>query len=492
MQLKPSLRAMARLFERSGLRLEEEQISLLWRYHRLIHERNEALDLTRIRNFENMVVKHYVDSVIVPNLMELPSPLLDIGSGAGLPGIPIKIVRPRIKIILAEGRARRAGFLRETCKTLGLKGIDVFPHKVGPGFTVPVSGVITRALEKMELTLRRAEWFLPSGGLVVFMKGPHCDEELAEALSRRGDDFRLVQDKPYTLAGTPHRRRLVVFEKKGAAKSIRRTADRKPPKRKYVGRENLIRKIESTENSTYKRFLRAAGSRGIKKEGLALLAGSKSVLETLEAFPDRCASLVLGEEHEPPLDPVPDNISVYRLGKDLFERLDIHGTRSPLLIVKVPPMPAWRDGRWPQGCTLFVPFQDPANVGAVIRTAAAFGVARIVLLKEAAHPFHHKSLRAAGNAVFRVSFRRGPSLAKLRTRQVPLFALSPGGTNLETVKFPGTFGLVPGVEGPGLPEGLRRENLVGIPMEPGTESLNAALATGIALYSWRSRIRDKG
>ncbi len=76
-----------------------------------------------------------------------------------------------------------------------------------------------------------------------------------------------------------------------------------------------------------------------------------------------------------------------------------------------------------RGCTVFVPFQDPENVGAVIRSAAAFGAARVVLLREAAHPFLPRASRAAGPAVFQVPLQAGPALAELRVENAPLIAL---------------------------------------------------------------------
>jgi 16S rRNA (guanine527-N7)-methyltransferase len=148
-------------------------------------------------------------------------------------------------------------------------------------------------------------------------------------------------------------------------------------------------------------------------------------------------------------------------------------------------MPEWSDDApWPEGCTLFVPFQDPENVGAVIRSAAAFGVARVVLLREAAHPFHPRSARAAGPSLFQVPLLRGPSLADLETRHAPLIALATDGPELAAEPFPERFGLVPGVEGPGLPAHLRGGTRRRIPIAPGVESLNAAAATAIALYAW--------
>ena len=101
-----------------------------------------------------------------------------------------------------------------------------------------------------------------------------------------------------------------------------------------------------------------------------------------------------------------------------------------------------------------MPFQDPENVGTVIRSAAAFGVAQVVLLREAAHPFHPRGGRAAGPALFQVPLRQGPSLEDLRVGKVPLIALDTSGPELSEAPFPDTFGLVVGVEGPGLPRQL--------------------------------------
>ena len=254
-----------------------------------------------------------------------------------------------------------------------------------------------------------------------------------------------------------------------------------------------VKEIESQRNPTFRMFLKILKGQGIQKHGLAFLSGPKQVGEVLKDFPDRCAGLVLTKKQDVPKEGMPDQVTVYRLGIDLFRDIDVHGTNQPILLIRVDPLPEWSDKHWPSGCNLFVPFQDPTNVGAVIRSAAAFGVSRVVILKEAAHPFHHKSLRAAGSAILRVSIWEGPSIKELGKTKAPLITLSPEGEDIARYKFPTTFGLLPGLEGPGLPDNLRHAQSLAIPMEPGMESINAALATGIALYVWRSTIeRNNG
>jgi len=210
----PGPESLKRWFERSGLPLKEHQYLQLWQYHRLIRKRNAELDLTRIYQFDNMVQKHYIDCVLVAKLMKwrVPSPLLDIGTGAGLPGIPMKIASPGTEVILAEGRPKRVGFLFEVVKALDLKGVEILGQKIHSSFDRQVNGVITRALETIPKTLLRISGCLTRGGMAIFMKGPHCDEELEEALENY-PDYRLVQDISYLIPHSPHERRLVILRR---------------------------------------------------------------------------------------------------------------------------------------------------------------------------------------------------------------------------------------------------------------------------------------
>jgi 16S rRNA (guanine(527)-N(7))-methyltransferase RsmG len=214
--LAPGLPALRNWFEKSNLPLSEKQYSQLWLYHTLLREKNAEYDLTRIYQFDNMVQKHYIDCILVAKLLHrnLPSPILDIGTGPGLPGIPLKIVSPRTAFILSEGRHRRIRFLKEVVEALELKGIDIYEGKIYASFNRPVRGVITRALESIPKTLVRVRDCLFPGGKAIFMKGPNCDPEIEETVETLGAEYGLLQDIAYCIPHSTHRRRLIVFEKR--------------------------------------------------------------------------------------------------------------------------------------------------------------------------------------------------------------------------------------------------------------------------------------
>jgi tRNA G18 (ribose-2'-O)-methylase SpoU len=242
--------------------------------------------------------------------------------------------------------------------------------------------------------------------------------------------------------------------------------------------------IESGDNPLVKRLRRLQSGRGIRKYGSAVVSGPRLVEEFLSRAPQRCEAWIDTAKHAPPPDGLPAGVAWYRLSGQLFREIDVVGTNAPLLLVRVPELPKWDPGEGLEsGCTLLVPFQDPENVGTVIRSAAAFGVERVVLLAECAHPYHPRALRASAGAVLGVDLFEGPSLDELPDNTA-LVTLSPEGRDIAGFRFPEAFMLLPGIEGAGLPPRLR-ERALSIPVSDAVESLNSATATAITLYLWR-------
>ncbi len=234
-----------------------------------------------------------------------------------------------------------------------------------------------------------------------------------------------------------------------------RSTERSPERRRAAGSfGGEVREIASPSNPTFRRLrVRCSAAPASASTARRSSPARGSATRSWPQFPEQVLGWLTDTGGPPPPS---ESIPWLRLADPLFKELDVAGTHAPLLLVRVPEMPAWTDEEpWPDGCTLFVPFQDPENVGAVIRSAAAFGVARVVLLREAAHPFHPRSSRAAGPALFQVPLHVGPRLAELRAAGAPLIAMDTTGPELSEAPFPERFGLVVGVEGPGLPAHLR-------------------------------------
>jgi len=220
---------MARLFADHDFARQTQELDRFWQYYLLLRQHNAHLDLTRIMGIEATVLKHFIDSALPARMLDLSGPLLDIGSGPGFPGVPIAILQPETRVILAESRGKRADFLRLLVRELALPHVSVHDRSVredspfvpagapdpSPPGTLAVQDVVTRALEDIPATLVRVQAFLPPGGRAIFFKGPNCGQEVTDAQQRLKGVYRMSGDIRYTLPRTSQQRRLVVFERRG-------------------------------------------------------------------------------------------------------------------------------------------------------------------------------------------------------------------------------------------------------------------------------------
>ena len=197
-----------------GDKIDHETRKLFTQFYVLLMENQKKQNFTRLTSIKDVGIKHFIDSIIINKLTPLKFPLLDMGTGPGFPGIPLKIILgPEKKIILAEGVQKRVNFLKKVREELDLKNLDIIGRNVNNDFLYPVEGVITRAVEDARNTLGNVMNCLQTGGCVYLMKGPNVDPEIEKALKVWGEYYKLEKDKSYTLPNTTNQRRLLVFRK---------------------------------------------------------------------------------------------------------------------------------------------------------------------------------------------------------------------------------------------------------------------------------------
>lgn len=203
-----------------GLSLAPGQIAQLEAYFQELKKWNRRFNLVGQAGDRQLLETHFLDSLtLLPLLDPCPVPgLVDVGSGAGFPGLVIKIARPDLLVTLVEPRQKRTAFLRQVIRSLGLQGIEVRESRLAkdsPEFT-PWQGAIplftSRAFTAIGDFLDLCAPFSALGGRVICMKGRKAETELAEWQALHpASPFALTRTVATTLpfSGTP--RQLLVF-----------------------------------------------------------------------------------------------------------------------------------------------------------------------------------------------------------------------------------------------------------------------------------------
>ena len=205
-----------------NLELNETQLNQLEKYYEMLVEKNKVMNLTAITEYEDVLKKHFLDSLALSQLFDLKNKkvkLLDMGTGAGFPGIPLKIVFPELEVTLMDSLNKRIVFLQEVINELGLTNITAVHGRaeeaaLKPEYREKYDFCVSRAVARL---ISLAEFCLPfvkQGGCFVPYKSGEIKEELQEAkfaLRELGGEYKTT--KEYILPNSDISRTLILVNK---------------------------------------------------------------------------------------------------------------------------------------------------------------------------------------------------------------------------------------------------------------------------------------
>jgi 16S rRNA (guanine527-N7)-methyltransferase len=179
---------------------------------------NQKMNLTAIRTEKGIVLKHFLDSLSVFPYLSHVSSLLDIGSGAGFPGIPLKIVQPSSEVTLIDSVRKKVDFQRHIIRMLGLKGMEAIHGRVQGREIRQTMGerfdmIISRAFSDLQTFLILSFPLLKKGGIVLAMKGEVNSEEIRFLSKLEEVRYRLQKTVSFFLPFSSLKRSILLFTK---------------------------------------------------------------------------------------------------------------------------------------------------------------------------------------------------------------------------------------------------------------------------------------
>ena len=222
-----------------GLEFTEEQLDKFFKYMNLLLEWNKKINLTAITEPEEVILKHFIDSLTISKYIDNNKTLADVGTGAGFPGIALKIYRNDLKITLVDSLNKRINFLNEVIKELDLKEIETVHSRIED------FGKNKEYREKFDYTTARAvanlsvlsEYLIPIAkvdGQCICMKGSNIEEELntsKNAIKTLGGKIQKIEE--FNLPKSDITRNVIIIKK------FKNTPDKYPRKAGIPAKEPL-------------------------------------------------------------------------------------------------------------------------------------------------------------------------------------------------------------------------------------------------------------
>lgn len=213
-------------FSKINRELSEKQLEQFVIYYEMLVEKNKVMNLTAITEFEEVVQKHFVDSIMLSeNFIKDGESLIDVGTGAGFPGIPLKIVYPNLQVVLLDSLNKRVKFLNEVIDELGLEKIEAIHSRAEDGGRNPklreqFTYAVSRAVANLATLSEYCMPFVKVGGAFISYKSGKIEEELSNAEGAIKKLGGKIKDKVlFELPDSDMSRSLIAIEKVEKIKS---------------------------------------------------------------------------------------------------------------------------------------------------------------------------------------------------------------------------------------------------------------------------------
>ena len=201
------------------IELTDKQIEKYYNYMNLLLKWNEKINLTAIVEPKEIILKHFVDSLTIAKYVKENDNMVDVGTGAGFPGIPLKIMNQNKKITLVDSLNKRINFLNEVCKEISLENIQCIHARAEElasdlEYRENYETVVSRAVARLNVLIEYMLPFVKKGGLCICMKGPNIDRELEEAknaIKVLGGKIKSVES--FFLPDSDIERNVIIIEK---------------------------------------------------------------------------------------------------------------------------------------------------------------------------------------------------------------------------------------------------------------------------------------